>query len=67
MSNFQSLAPSGTTDLRQYMCSKLLTGPKYGSKPWEKRESEMVRIESPPKMAKMAKINDFGVNGQLWS
>ena len=33
----------------------------------KKRESEMVRIESPPKMAKMAKINDFGVNGQLWS
>ena len=36
MSNFKSLAPSGTTDLRQYMCSKLLNGPKYASKPWEK-------------------------------
>ena len=33
----------------------------------KKRESEMVRIESPPKMAKIAKINDFGVNSQLRS
>ena len=33
----------------------------------KKRETEMVRIESQSKMAKMAKINDFGVNGQLWS
>ena len=60
MSNFQSLAPSGTTEFRQYMCSKLLNGPRFGSKPREKTGKWNGEIWGHTKNGKNSKNQEFG-------